>query len=350
MFILKKILKWIGIILLVLLLFFILLLILPEKEVVKTIQPRASTQYWEMTEGFKIAYTHLKGADNIYNPPIIYLHGGPGGYVHSSIIKTLTNLTSLGHDIYLYDQRGSGLSDRLNRFSDINFEKHIGDLNEIIEQKIKSEKVILMGQSFGCIIISHYSTRYPEKISKLIFASPGDLAPPRMKNGAYVDLDSLFPIPDSLNFIEPINGFKESSKSILKPKSMVATMGALLLDKKLISDKQMDQILNTMASKFTIGLVCDTQHILAEEGGGGLYAYLATNNDDLPEFRNKTSEVKAPILVLQGQCDYIPYSAAYEYFDLYPNGEYQFIENAGHEIWWEQEDEFVKRIANFLKE
>ena len=163
-------------------------------------------------------------------------------------------------------------------------------------------------------------------------------------------LQHIVSIPDSLHFIEPINGFKESSKSVLKPKSMVATIGALLLDKKLISDKQMDRILNTMASKFTKGLVCDTQHVLPEEGGGGLYAYLATNNADLPEIRNKTTEVKAPILVLQGQCDYIPYSAAYEYIDLYPNSHYQFFKNAGHEIWWEQEDEFVKRIAKFLVE
>ena len=68
-------------------------------------------------------------------------------------------MTSLGHDIYLYDQRGSGLSDRLPKFSDVGFVKHVNDLIEIVSERINANKVILIGQSFGCAIISNFSAR-----------------------------------------------------------------------------------------------------------------------------------------------------------------------------------------------
>ena len=345
-----RILKWFGITLGVLILIFFILLIVPEKENIKPIQPRENTQYWEMKEGFKIAFTHLKNIDSISKTPIIFLHGGPGGYVHSSIINTLNELTKFGHDVYLYDQRGSGLSDRLEKYSEINFEKHLLDLNEIISEKINADKVILIGQSFGCNIISHYSTRYPNKIEKIIFGSPGVFRPYKRINGKFADIDSIYKVPDTLNFKEPYNFIKDVDKMALKPKAMVASMGALLFDKKLISDRQMDRILNTLASQFTKGMVCDPSNVLPEEGGGGLYAYIATNSDDFPEIRQKIKDVRSPVLVMQGQCEYHSFASAYEYVDLYPNSKYVFVKDAGHEIWWEQKEKYLEIIITFIKE
>jgi len=331
----------------ILIILFLILLVFPEREIVKPIQPRGSTQYWEMSEGFDIAFTHIKSNGN--RSPIIFLHGGPGGYIHSSIIECLSDLKQYGHDVYFYDQRGSGLSDRLDKFSDVSFEKHLLDLHEIIEVKIKAKKVILIGQSFGSNLASHYSAVHQEKVEKIVFSSPGGFIPHRQKDGEYVDLEKLYPTPDSLHFIKPYSFINDVNKMSRKPKAIIAVMGALFLDKKLISDKQMDRMLNTLASRFTKGMVCDPSNVLPEEGGGGLYAFLASNNDDVPEIRNKLKEVQAPVLVLQGQCEYHSYASAFEYKDLYPNGSYKFIKGAGHEIWWEEKEAFINAIVQFLK-
>ena len=344
---LANVLKWFGYVLGALL--FIFLIIIPEKEVVPAISPSEDTAYWAMSEGFNIAYRYLPAQADSVKAPVVYLHGGPGGYVHSSIVKTLSELTTVGYPVYLYDQRGSGLSDRLKKFSDISIEKHLSDLHEIIDEQIGTERVILMGQSFGTNLIAHYAARHPERVEKMILSSPGSLSPPRIEQGRYVRLDSIYATPDSLKFIEPLNPFTESNRAVFKPKAIVATTGALLFDKKLISDKQVDRILNTMASKFTKGMVCDVENVQPEEGGGGLYAYMATNNDNVPDIREKMSAIEAPVLVLQGQCDYVGFASAYEYVDLYPNASYTFIENAGHEIWWEEKDAFLLNIINFLE-
>jgi proline iminopeptidase len=160
------------------LLVFCLLLVIPERETVPPIQPRESTQYWAMKQGFELAYTHLPNQDSMAKTPVIFLHGGPGGYVHSSMITTLEGLTKHGHDVYLYDQRGSGLSDRMPKFSDVSFEYHLQDLHEIITEKIKTPQVIFIGQSFGSIIAAHYSVRYPQQVAKVVFLFSGNTAPP----------------------------------------------------------------------------------------------------------------------------------------------------------------------------
>jgi hypothetical protein len=52
--------------------------------------------------------------------------------------------------------------------------------------------------------------------------------------------------------------------------------------------------------------------VLPEEGGGGWYAYFTTSSDDFPEIRDKVKNVKAPILVLQGQYEFQSYGDGYE--------------------------------------
>jgi proline iminopeptidase len=344
----KSILKWLFYIGAFLITAFFILLVLPEKETVQPIQPRENTRYWNMTGDFKIAYTHLESGDSIVKPPIVFIHGGPGGYVHSSIIELLGSLTSKGHDVFFYDQRGSGLSDRMERFSDVDFQHHLDDLHEIITRKIKAHKVILIGQSFGSIIAAHYSAVYPQHVDKIIFSSPGTLLPHLKINDEYADLTAVYPAPDSLDFIKPYHFVDDVNRMSMKPKAIVATLGAMLLNRKLVSDKQMDRMLNTLAAQFTKGMVCDPQNVLPEEGGGGLYAFLATNNGDLPEIRPTIKDLTIPVMVLQGQCEYHPFATAYEYVDLYPNSRYIFVENAGHEIWWEKPAVFLREISSFL--
>ena len=347
--IIKKILKWTGLLLLACLLVFTVFVLLPVEKKVAPIQPRENTEYWEMNGGFRIAYTQHHNTADTLKTPVVFLHGGPGGYIHSSIIRALKPLSHSGHDVYLYDQRGSGLSDRLPRITDVNFDHHLADLQEIVTEHIGTDKVILIGQSFGASIAAHYAAYYPDKVEKVILTSPGDLVPQFDSLGQYIDIMSRYPTPDTLEFKEVYSFVSDVNSTAIHPKAIVAGAGALLFDRKFIADSEMDALLNNLASRFTRGMVCDSSHVLPEEGGGGLYAYIGTNNDDMADVRHLLPQVKAPLLVMHGQCDFIPFAAAYEYVDLMPNGTYTFIPDAGHEIWWDREEVFTQTIIDFLQ-
>lgn len=343
--ILKYTFRTIGIVFLI----FITWSLIPIKQTINPIQPRPDTKYWTMQDGFKIAYTKIIGDSTNSNPSIIFLHGGPGGYIHSAIITQMKEVGVKGYNVYLYDQIGSGLSDRFPKPKDYSFEKHLKDLNEIINFQIKADKVILIGHSYGGILATHFTAGHPEIVDKLILSSPGELQPLRTNaDGAITDLNKLFPIPAQYQFKAPIEVFKQTEKDFLQPRIVMSMVCALAFNFKWASDREFDDYTNTMASKFTKGMVADPKNVKPEEGGAGGYSHGFSNYyGNLADIRTKLKQLNIPTLVLQGQFDQGEYSSVYEYVDLL-KGEYKFIENAGHIIWWDKPTEYSQTILSFL--
>jgi len=345
--IVKYSLRTIGIVLLI----FIIWSLIPLKQTINPIKPRQDTEYWAMKDGYKIAYTKIPGDTSKAKPAIVFLHGGPGGYIHSAIIDRMKEVAKSGYDIYLYDQIGSGLSDRRPKPKDYSFEGHLKDLNEIIETQIKSDKVILIGHSFGGILATHFAANHPEKISKLILSSPGDLQPYRTNaDGTMADMNKLYPIPSIYQFKKPIEVFEQTERDFLQPRIVMSMFCALAFNFKWASDKEFDDYTNTMASKFTRGMVADPKNVKPEEGGAGGYSHGFSNYyGDLLDVREKLKQLNLPTIVLQGQYDQGEYASVYEYADLL-KGKYSFIENAGHIIWWDKPKEYVLTISDFIND
>lgn len=345
----RQIFKWIfrslGIIFLILLIWSFI----PISPTLKPIQPGANTKYWTMQDGYKIAYTKIEGDPANTNPAIIFLHGGPGGYIHSAIIHQMKAVAQQGYDVYLYDQMGSGLSDRLPKPKDYSFERHLRDLSEIINTQIKAEKVVLIGHSFGGILATHFTANHKEKVDKLILSSPGDLQPYRTNDdGTMADMHTLYPIPAQYPFKTPLEVFEQTEKDLLQPRIVMSMFCALAFNFKWASDREFDDYTNTMASKFTKGMVANPGNVKPEEGGAGGYSHGFSNfYGDLEDVRPKLKQLNIPTLVMQGQYDQGEYSSVYEYADLL-KGQYVFIENAGHIIWWDKPNEYNQTILSFL--
>jgi len=302
-----------------------------------------------MQDGFRVAYTKIEGDSASANPPIIFLHGGPGGYIHSSVIKQMEEVAQYGFDVYLYDQIGSGLSDRLPEPKDYSFEKHLKDLSEIINTQIRAEKVILVGHSFGGILATHFAANHANKVVKLILSSPGDLQPYRTNaDGTMTDMNKLYATPAKYQFKTPIEVFEQTEKDFLQPRIVMSMFCALAFNFKWASDREFDDYTNTMASKFTKGMVANPKNVKLEEGGAGGYSHGFSNYyGNLEDVRAKLKQLNIPTLVMQGQYDQGEYSSVYEYADLL-KGEYRFIENAGHIIWWDKPNVYGITIAKFL--
>lgn len=338
-------LRTIGIVILI----FLIWSLIPLRQTINPIQPQPETRYWTMLDGYKIAYIEIRGDSSGINPPIIFLHGGPGGYVHSSIINQMKEVAKNGYNIYLYNQIGSGLSDRLPKPKDYSFERHLKDLNEIISTKINARKVILIGHSFGGILATHFLATHPNNVSKLILSSPGDLQPYRTNaDGTMADMNKLYPTPSKYQFKKPIEVFEQTEKDFLQPRIVMSMLCAFVFNFKWASDKEFDDYTNTMASKFTTGMVADPKHVKPEEGGAGGYSHGFSNYyGDIKDVRSNLEQLSIPTLVMQGQYDQGEYSSVFEYADLL-KGDYKFIEDAGHIIWWDKPSEYNQSIVQFL--
>ena len=329
---------------------------IPHRPTLAGIRPRPSTRYWPMSGGYRIAYTRVPAHDGVraLDPsrtaaPILFLHGGPGGYVYQSSIETMGRLAALGHDVYLYDQVGSGLSDRRSRPKDYSFDGHLADLHEIVARHLGARKVILIGQSYGGQLVAHYLSRHADLVERAVLTSPGILEPSVFDaDGKWVN-ERKYPQPPGLRFRPHPVPKKNSFPFDLPLRGIASAVTATGFNRKLAPDAEADGMLNDFAVDYTVTVVCDARNVKPEEGGLGFYAHIWSNwYADLPDPRPALRRVETPVLVLQGECDFIPYAGAYEYADLLPHGEYRFVPGAGHEIWWDRPDQFTALVSEFL--
>ena len=330
----------------------ILVLLLPVSVTVAPLTPRADTRYWQMEGGYRIAYTLLTPPFGIAERvPVIFLHGGPGGYVHSSIIRALQPLADAGHRVYLYDQHGSGLSDRLDRPKGSRFNDQVDDLDEIVSRQLGVPRVALIGHSHGARIAVHFAATHPAQVEALVLSSPGSLEPSIGDANGHATVEAAYPVPASLHFQPPEDEQyrQDTALSAMPLKVILALATAVAFDVKLVPDAEVDAALNTLAAGFTRNMVCDPANVQAEEGGAGFYVRTGANwFADVEDPRPRMQQFTSPVLVLQGQCDFVPYAEAYEYAALFPNSRYRFIERAGHLIWWEQASSYAAAIVEFL--
>lgn len=319
------------------------LVFMPRTYDVPLPQKRAGTQYWELPTGSTIAYTLIPGNAPKKLYPVIYLHGGPGGPIYDSNIAMLTPLSADGYDVYLYDQLGSGLSERLDHIEQYTADRHKTDLEEIIIQ-IGAEKVILIGQSWGAILATLYIADHPDKVEKVIFTSPGPMQP---RLGGMQDISP----PDSLQLRKPMFTNAQANQKINNIRTKVTSFLARQFGIKLCSDHEADQFLSYLSNEQNKSVVCDTSMALPAEAGSGFYAHIMTLHSlsTLQDPRPALKKVAIPMLLMKGQCDNQKWSASKEYLDHFQHHQLVVVQNAGHSISIEQPEVYLKTIRDFLK-
>lgn len=251
--------------LLIFLILFLYKLFWPRHYNIASIEKGINISYWQLPSGSSIGYTYLSSVSKEKQPfPIIYLHGGPGGAISKRIIEDLKPLSANGFDLYFYDQVGSGASIRLSNISEYTVQRQIDDLNEIIT-KINSKKVILIGQSWGSVLAAAFLSKYPERIDKVIFTSPGPIYP--------INFDLInIPAPDSLKLRAPLYTNKIANESSTNIRIKVITFLATHFGKKMASDKEVDEYANFLDARASKSVLCDTSINLVNRGTSGFYA------------------------------------------------------------------------------
>lgn len=123
-----------------------------------------------VTLGGQEQYLLIRG-ENVDNPVIIWLHGGPAGsdaFVNHIFQKYLVD----EYTVINWDQRGCGRTYFRNIDSDPNndtatFEQAQADLDELVDyacERFDQEKVIIVGHSYGTMLGSKYVLDNPDKV------------------------------------------------------------------------------------------------------------------------------------------------------------------------------------------
>jgi proline iminopeptidase len=126
-------------------------------------EPDSITTGTISTEGATLFYKTLGDGD-----PIVVLHGGPG-FDHRQFLPFIWELAA-EHQVILFDQRGTGLSDAAIDSANINVTTFIADI-EAVRRHFGIEQMNLLGHSWGGILAMYYALRHPEQLRSLVLCS-----------------------------------------------------------------------------------------------------------------------------------------------------------------------------------
>jgi proline iminopeptidase len=102
------------------------------------------------------------------------LHGGPGA--DHRYLRRLEGLAGSDLTVLLYDQLGSGESDRPDDASLWVVERFVAEL-ETVRTQLDLGRVHLLGQSWGGILALQYALDHPEGVKSLILSNTGASVP-----------------------------------------------------------------------------------------------------------------------------------------------------------------------------
>lgn len=110
---------------------------------------------------------YIKTYGNEKNKTIIFIHGGPSGNATLFEGTTAQKLADQGFYVIAYDRRGEGRSTDSN--ATFTYEEAFQDLNSIYK-KYHLKKAILLSHSFGGLVATLYTNKYPQNVSALVLA------------------------------------------------------------------------------------------------------------------------------------------------------------------------------------
>jgi pimeloyl-ACP methyl ester carboxylesterase len=121
-----------------------------------------------------IAQWVLIRGENIDNPPLIVLHGGPG-MSDMGFFRHFNAPLERHFTVVHWDQRGTGKSfDRRIPTSSMTLDRFVLDLDELVEvvrRRLKKDRVVLLGHSWGSVLGATYAKRFPEKVAVYVGAA-----------------------------------------------------------------------------------------------------------------------------------------------------------------------------------
>jgi proline iminopeptidase len=310
-----------------------------------------NTKYWQLPTGSRIAYSEYDPPAGVaLKPePIVFLHGGPGMRVGPWDHPFFSPLAAFGFRVYLFDQAGSGLSDFLPKVRDYTVQRAVEDL-EAVRQQIGTDRMILIGHSWGSTLAASYMAKYADHVAKVIFYSPGPMwgYPPETHKVDYSRTGggtSGFPSLRFLVALLLLDRNPDASQALLPQPEAEELLVPLIAPTapSFVCKGDASKLPELMSTLATSGVnprlnpyVLQSILSFATKPAGDPHAALRGN--------------RTPAMILFGECDYLPWNGAVDYRRTFSNAKTYYVPRAGHFIQFEQPELMRRMIVAFLQD
>lgn len=298
-------------------------------------------------------YLYIRG-ENIDNPIILFLHGGPGTSMLAEL-HVYQYAFEKNYTVVNYDQRSANMSYYLNKkdwtsiaqtITTENLFKDIKDVVDYLLKRFNKKKIIIMGHSWGSVLGMQFAHMYPEiteayigigqvmcyKKSMLQLAQ--HIKEKIVKNKTK-DLDKINNILDELN----------SDKDLVI--SLIERVIKLQMKYLKHNDKN-DNLL--MLKEGFLSPYMPVKYIPYYSKGRKYNLSLADETFKRDFYREYGQVYKCPVILVSGEFDYACIYDTQNFIDYIkaPYKDNIFISNSGHMCMMNNPKEFYNKVHNSL--
>jgi proline iminopeptidase len=285
---------------------------------------------------------YIKTYGNEKDKAVIFIHGGPSG--NSTLFESTTaqKLADLGFYVIVYDRRGEGRSaDPDAKFT---YQEAFQDLNAIYKEYHLS-KAILLSHSFGGLVATLYTEKYPQNVSALVLA--GALFSQQETYDHILNSlkNKYLKIADSKNlnkifYVEKLDknsaGYRKHCFDLAGENGYFKMPNPTEISKKLYTDYE--------ASEFYKNNIRNKNAPLL------FYQNEKKNNIDTRSSLKKIKAKGIPIFAIYGKEDGVFSTAQINSIkSLVGKNHFALLNNCSHYLFVDQQNEFLSDIKKWLK-
>lgn len=283
---------------------------------------------------------YIKTYGNQKDKPIIFIHGGPSGNATLFEGTTAQSLANQGFYVIAYDRRGEGRSADPN--ATFTYEEAFQDLNSIYK-KFNLKKAILLSHSFGGLVATLYTNKYPENVSALVLAGAlfsqqetYDHILNSIKKAHYGDSKTL----NKIAYVEKLDknsaGYRKHCFDLASDENYFKMPKPTKSSKKLYANYEAGEFYKTNIRNKNAPLL--------------FYQNEKQNNIDSRPFLKKIKAAGVPVYGIYGKDDGVFSSAQITSLKAITGEKhFAFLDNCSHYLFVDQQDEFLFYVKNWLK-
>ncbi|KAF2512150.1 alpha/beta hydrolase [Flavobacterium zhairuonense] len=283
---------------------------------------------------------YIKTYGNEKNKPVIFIHGGPSGNATLFEATTAQNLADLGFYVIAYDRRGEGRStDPEAKFT---YEEALQDLNAIYKI-YHLKKAALLSHSFGGLVATLYTNKYPQNVSALVLAGAlfsqqetYDHILETLKKKYNNDSEQL----KKINIVENLNKnsaeYRKGCFDLASENNFFKMPNPTSASKKLYADYETGEFFKTNIRNKNAPLL--------------FYQNEKQNNIDTRPILKKIKASGVPIFAIYGNEDGIFSSEQITSIrNLVGRNHFSVLDNCSHYLFVDQQNEFLSDLKHWLK-
>jgi proline iminopeptidase len=290
----------------------------------------------EATLAVRDTHLFVRDVGPLDAPTIVVVHGGPGG---NHLGLRAFEALAPRFRVVLYDQRGTGESDRFpitaadqSGLAQLTKDENVADL-EALRVLLGPEKIIVIGHSWGGALATFYAAAHPEHVERLVVYSGGP-EDTELNDAKVAAHEAKLTAEEHALFEERRDALIQAAQS-----------GA--------PQDQLDSLFLSVGEVLFPALYCvPPTSAAADHGRAGFWANQGAlayvDTFDRMAFAPALGAITAPTLLTWGQCEPSPQERLLYLLDSFPDARFVVFEHSGHNAIEEEHDTFMATVSAFV--